>query len=65
MPRIEISKNTSDRYTYCPFPKHKDKLWAEVIEEDREYVEWLVSMEGPDLSDMLYDFLIDLLEEEV
>lgn len=47
----------------CPFPKYKYRLWVEVVSEDRKYVEWLVSGEGPEMSDALYDHLMDLLEK--
>ena len=47
----------------CPFPKHRDRLWTEVVEEDRHYVIWLVGPEGPTMSEELYDHLIELLEE--
>lgn len=49
---------------YCRFPKHKGKHWQEVIEEDRPYVEWLVSGEHDmTLNDDLYDYLMELLED--
>lgn len=47
----------------CPFPKHEGRLWTDIIEDDRQYVEWLVSGEGPPMSDLQYDYLINLLEE--
>lgn len=47
----------------CTLPKHKGKLWSDVVEEDREYVEWVVSGEGPEwITDELYDYLMELLE---
>jgi len=48
----------------CPMPKHKDELWEDVVEEDRPYVEWLVSGDGPELDEKLYDYLMELLEGE-
>ena len=46
----------------CTFPKHKGKLWVDVIDEDRSYVEWLVSGEGPHIREPLYEYLMGLLE---
>ncbi len=51
------------QHSTCPFPKHRDKDWVDVIEEDRPYVEWLVSADGPDMGTEMYDFVMDLLEE--
>ena len=31
-----------DPLTHCPFNKHFGKDWYTVLEEDREYIEWLV-----------------------
>ena len=47
----------------CQFNKHKDKLWIEVVEEDPDYVEWLISGEGPEMGIALYDYLTELLED--
>lgn len=55
--------STDDDLEICRFPKHRGKLWEEVIGEDYGYVEWLVSAAGPDMSGDLYDRLMDLLEE--
>lgn len=49
--------------THCPFPKHRGERWEDVLEDDRRYLEWLVSHEGPDLGEELYETLMDLLEE--
>ncbi len=48
----------------CLFPKHKGRRWIDIVIEDRDYVEWLVSGE-PDfeLWDWLYEMLMDLLED--
>lgn len=50
------------RLTRCPFPKHRGELWEDVVAEHRRYVEWLVSGDGPEIDEELYDRLIDLLE---
>lgn len=47
----------------CPFQKHEGEKWEDVVAEDRRYVEWLVSAEGPALSTDLYEKLTELLEE--
>lgn len=47
----------------CRLPKHDGEPWCDVVEEDRPYVEWLVSGDGPELNDDLYDELMELLEE--
>ena len=47
----------------CHFPKYEGLLWEEVITQDRPYILWLLSHEGPDLPDELYEYLTDLLEE--
>ena len=44
----------------CPFAKHQGELWSDVIEEDRDYVEWLTKQDW--LSDELHKYLIELLE---
>ncbi len=59
--------NYVDPLVHCPFTKHPGKLWRDVLEEDRLYVEWLVSgNDGPTtpIDDELYDHLIGLLEDE-
>lgn len=48
----------------CRMQKHNGKLWEDVVQEDRPYVEWLVSGDGPKLWEVLYDYLMELLEEE-
>lgn len=48
----------------CPFPKHGGKLWADVIEEDPKYIEWLLSGDGPELHEELYNKLTRLMEGE-
>jgi len=47
----------------CRMKKHNGELWEYVVDEDRPYVEWLVSGDGPKLWEALYDYLMDLLEE--
>jgi hypothetical protein len=47
----------------CPFKKHKGKLWKEVAEEDPEYVDWILSFEGPRLTDEQYDYIYNVAEE--
>ena len=49
---------------YCLFPRHEEELWTDVIEKDRGYVEWLVSLAGPeDLNPILSELLLELLED--
>lgn len=48
----------------CPFSKHEGVEWETVLSEDRSYIEWLVSHEGPAMSKYLYEHLMDLLEED-
>ncbi len=48
----------------CPFPKHRDEMWDDVIQYDRDYCEWLVSADGPKLGRDMYDMIMDKLEEE-
>lgn len=47
----------------CRFPKHEGKLWEDILEEDREYIDWLVSGDGPEIDSDLYDYLMELLED--
>lgn len=47
----------------CPFPKHKGRLWASILEDDPQYVHWVVSMEGPPLTNDQYDHIMVLLED--
>lgn len=51
-----------DYYIYCPFPKHRYTPWEDVVVEDRQYVEWLVGGEGPELVPGLEERLVSLLE---
>lgn len=60
MPKLGPSDESVNKV--CFFPKHKGKLWVDVIAEDREYVEWVVGGSGPQIKDNLYDYLMDLLE---
>jgi len=48
----------------CPFRKHKGKPWTEVVKEDPEYVEWLVSFDCTvQIERSLYEYLVFILEE--
>ncbi len=58
-----MKKEVWTRHSTCPFRKHRDKDWVDVIEEDRPYVEWLVSADGPDMGTELYDHVMGLLED--
>lgn len=51
-----------DKLTYCPFPKHKGEPWDDVVEEDPQYIRWLI-YEGPPLDDELFAFLSNLIGE--
>ncbi len=53
-----------DADPHCQMPKHKGELWEDVLVEDRPYMEWLVSGDGPELGVVLYDYLMELLEGE-
>jgi len=57
--------NPIDYRRYCPFPKHEGEDWETVIEEDRPYVEWLISYEGPSMHPALEVMLTEMLEEEL
>ena len=61
MPSFDHSKKPDLLY-YCPFPKHEGEKWVDVVENDSEYIEWLLSGEGPYLSERLTDKLTWLLE---
>ena len=54
-----------DKYqARCSFPKHSGRLWIDVVDDDRPYVEWLIwDFLGGDANETLVDFLTDLLEE--
>lgn len=59
-----MEEDEVDIFTRCPYPKHRGILWEKVIEEDRPYVEFLISGDGPEGIDAgLVDHLTDLLEE--
>jgi hypothetical protein len=49
--------------TICPYPKHYGKKWADIMEEDAAYIEWLVSLNGPPMHPDRFDYLMDLLED--
>ena len=51
-------------FTLCMFPKHRGIPWEDVVEEDPKYVHWLISGEGPEMDEELYDFLEELLEAQ-
>ena len=51
-----------DITTHCPFPKHRGESWQDVVDDDFDYAEWLVSAEGPDMDDEMYDGIMDALE---
>jgi hypothetical protein len=46
----------------CFFPKHKGKLWTDIIQDDPEYIEWLVWSYDGEIDEETYDLLVDLLE---
>ncbi len=39
--------------THCPFPKHQGEPWEDVVENDREYVHWILYESEMDLQDLL------------
>lgn len=51
------------RLGFCPFPKYEGDPWEEVVAQDRDYVLWLVGPKGPEMDPILYDRLIELLED--
>jgi len=53
----------NDRFTYCPFTKHKGIRWIEVVQDDVQYVEWLLDSEDADVDDSMHEFLTNLLED--
>jgi len=57
------SKTQGGTFVLCGFPKHQGIPWEDVLSEDRPYVEWLISGEGPQMEDELYDFLEEMLTE--
>ena len=61
MARYNPFEEEQENLKVCYFLKHEGSLWEDVIEEDREYVEFLVN--SYDLKEDLYDYLMDLLEE--
>jgi hypothetical protein len=60
---IEQHHDNFDPFVLCPFPKWQGHPWEEVLEKHPSYVEWLVSGEGPPMSEELYDHLVFLLED--
>lgn len=48
----------------CRWPKHRNVPWTEVVQEDRPYMEWLVSEGGPPMTDEQYDFIMEVLEND-
>jgi hypothetical protein len=47
----------------CRFPKHKGERWEDIVKDDPEYVEFILSGEGPHLDEEQYDYIMELLEE--
>lgn len=58
MPKMPQPDNTR-----CPYPKHSGKTWIEIAEEDRAYLEWLISKDGPPMTDERYDAIVEALED--
>ena len=54
--------NTRKHSPLCHFKKYRGKEWTVVVREDPDYVEWLLSMDGPEIDGELYDYLTDLIE---
>lgn len=50
---------TFDLFTELPFGKHKDEMMGTVIEDDPEYVEWLLRETEHRLSDAALEYLKD------
>lgn len=55
-------QNEDDIYK-CPFSKYKGMRWEKVVERDPNYVEWVLYESKLVLSEMLVEYLEDLLEE--
>lgn len=47
----------------CYFPEHDGEFWSDVVEDDRPYVMWIVGGEGPKMTEDLYNYLMELLED--
>ena len=59
MPKIPQQPNPE----ICNFPKHKGRPWTEVVKNDASYMEWLISFEGPPMTEELYNTIVSVLEE--
>ena len=60
---MDPTKDHLDPLERCTFPKYRGALWEHVIQRDEKYVSWLISVDGPDISDALAEALELLLEE--
>jgi hypothetical protein len=60
---VWIRVRTSSGDDVCGFPKHEGKPWTLVIEEDPDYVSWILSGEGPLIGPTLYEKLTEMMEE--
>jgi hypothetical protein len=49
--------------TRCPFKKHRDEFWKDVIENDPAYVEWLYeNVQGFQLDEFAHAYLVEVQE---
>jgi hypothetical protein len=63
MTTFDPSEDERLQLEFCRFPKYPGVPWITVVEEDPSYVSWLISGEGPEMSDDLYEYLSELLED--
>lgn len=65
MPSFNPAELEPSYLRICYFPKYRDMLWTDVIEEDRKYVEWIAFGDHDlDIVDDLHEKLVELLEGE-
>ncbi len=60
-----MDRNEGGTFETCPFPKYCGVPWGDVVASDSAYVHWLISGNGPEMEDELYDFLEDLLTGDI
>ena len=61
MPKYNPLEEEKENLKVCYFMKHQGQRWEDIIKEDRAYVAFLV--DDYDLEDVLYDYLMNLLED--
>lgn len=60
-----MPKIPQPNYSRCGFPKYRGELWTDIVKDPdgQLYMEWLVGLDGPTMTEGLYNHIQSVLED--